>query len=129
MTDMPKRTITDVAAFGERTVEAELLRNRWIPANFNSSVRNAADYDIAAQKRGRTILVSVKTCYAAKSFQIRFFKRKPDCMSSQSLLKWGNAAPMTGFTSFHHSDKRCVESPPHGKASTVLSGSSGQIRY
>lgn len=54
-----------VGAFGERTVEAELLRRGWIPANVNATVKNAADFDIYALKRGRTdrsVLLRVKTC-------------------------------------------------------------------
>ena len=65
-----------VGAFGERTVEAELLRHGWIPANFNHTVKNAEGYDIAAQKDGKLVLISVKTCYAAKSFQFRILKKK-----------------------------------------------------
>jgi len=72
-----KRPTAEVAAFGERSVEAELLRHNWVPANFNDTVRNAADHDIVAKKNGRTLLVSVKTCHKAKMFQFRYFDKKP----------------------------------------------------
>jgi hypothetical protein len=38
-----------VGAFGERAVEAELLRHGWIPANVNATVKNAADFDIGTR--------------------------------------------------------------------------------
>jgi len=62
-----------VGAYGERVVEAELLRNRWIPANINASVRNAADFDIYAKKGERQIHIRVKTCGPAlRQFQYGF---------------------------------------------------------
>ncbi len=51
-----------VGAYGEKAVEAELLRWGWIPANVNASVKNAANYDIVAQKKGEVALIRVKTC-------------------------------------------------------------------
>ena len=51
-----------VGAFGERAVEAELLRNGWIPANVNATVKNAADFDIYALKGTCTVHLRVKTC-------------------------------------------------------------------
>lgn len=56
---MAKQT---VGAFGERAVEAELLRHGWIPANINATVKNAREFDISAWKGDRQILVRVKTC-------------------------------------------------------------------
>src|SRR5262245_56126646 len=50
-----------VGAFGEKTVEAELLRRGWLPANANASVKNAADFDIFAQKGMRVVPLRVKT--------------------------------------------------------------------
>src|SRR5215470_3386155 len=51
-----------VGAFGERAVEAELLRRGWIPANVNATVKNAADFDIYAVKEGRTVHLRVRAC-------------------------------------------------------------------
>jgi len=51
-----------VAAFGERAVEAELLRHGWIPANVNATVKNAADFDIYAVKNGHTVHLRVRAC-------------------------------------------------------------------
>jgi hypothetical protein len=41
-----------VGAYGEKAVEAELLRHQWIPSNVNATVKNAAEYDLIAQKGG-----------------------------------------------------------------------------
>jgi hypothetical protein len=51
-----------VAANGEKIVEAELLRNRWLPANVNETVSNAANFDIFAQKGDHIVPIQVKTC-------------------------------------------------------------------
>jgi hypothetical protein len=50
-----------VGAYGEKAVEAELLRRQWIPSNVNATVKNAAEYDLIAQKEGRVVLLRVKT--------------------------------------------------------------------
>ncbi|HKX10723.1 MAG TPA: hypothetical protein VJN67_21165 [Stellaceae bacterium] len=64
-----------VGAFGERTVEAELLRRGWLTSNVNASIKNAADYDIIAVKKARTIHLRIKTCGAGfKSFQFGGFR-------------------------------------------------------
>src|SRR5277367_6778929 len=55
-------TSQHVGAFGERAAEAELLRNGWHTANFNASIKNAADYDLIASKLGRTVHLRIKTC-------------------------------------------------------------------
>ena len=34
-----------VGAYGEKMVEAELLRRGWLPANVNATVKNAAEFD------------------------------------------------------------------------------------
>ena len=51
-----------VGAFGERAVEAELLRHGWTPANVNATVKNAANFDIFAVKDNRTVHIRAKTC-------------------------------------------------------------------
>jgi hypothetical protein len=51
-----------VGAFGEKAVEAELLRRGWRTANSNTSIKNAAHYDMIAWKDDRTVQVRVKTC-------------------------------------------------------------------
>lgn len=59
-----------VGAYGEKAVEGELLRRGWIPSNVNTSVRNAAEYDIIAQKAGQLVCLRVKTCGAGqRAFQ------------------------------------------------------------
>jgi hypothetical protein len=40
-----------VGAFGERAVEAELLRRGWLTANINASIRNVKDFDLFAVKK------------------------------------------------------------------------------
>jgi hypothetical protein len=52
-----------VGAYGEKVVEAALLRLGWIPSNVNASVRNAARFDIVAQgPKGQLVPIRVKTC-------------------------------------------------------------------
>src|ERR1700730_2250284 len=51
-----------VGAFGEKAVEAELLRRGWRTANYNTSIKNAAHYDLIAWKDNRTVQLRVKTC-------------------------------------------------------------------
>jgi hypothetical protein len=53
---------TRLGAYGEKAVEAELLRHGWLPSNINASVKNAADFDIVALKDERMIKLRVKTC-------------------------------------------------------------------
>ena len=64
MTTHAPETITPQAAgaFGEKAVEAELLRRNWIPANVNDTVKNAAKFDIYAVKGNRSVQIQVKTC-------------------------------------------------------------------
>jgi hypothetical protein len=57
-----KITQQAAGAFGEKAVEAELLRHNWIPANVNQTVKNAAKFDIYAVKGDRSVQVRVKTC-------------------------------------------------------------------
>lgn len=51
-----------VGAAGEKLVEAKLLRRGWLPANANASVRNAAVFDIHAEKNRQVVSLRVKTC-------------------------------------------------------------------
>lgn len=64
MTTHATETITPQAAgaFGEKAVEAELLRRNWIPANVNATVKNVAKFDIYAVKANRSVQIQVKTC-------------------------------------------------------------------
>jgi hypothetical protein len=60
-----KITHQAAGAFGEKAVEAELLRHNWIPANVNQTVKNAAKFDIFAVKADlpdRSVQIRVKTC-------------------------------------------------------------------
>jgi hypothetical protein len=58
-----------VGAFGERAVEAELLRRGWLTANVNASVRNARDFDLFATKKTRSLQIRVKTCSPGQDVQ------------------------------------------------------------
>jgi hypothetical protein len=62
MPNLLKLSPQAVGAFGERAVETELLRYGWIPANVNATVKNAADFDIYAVKRGHTVHLRVRAC-------------------------------------------------------------------
>jgi hypothetical protein len=62
MRNLLKLSHQAVGAFGERAVEAELLRRGWIPANVNATVKNAADFDIYAVKRHHTVHLRVRAC-------------------------------------------------------------------
>lgn len=55
-------TAQAVGAYGEKAVEAEMLRRGWVPSNVNASIRNAADFDIFALKNHRAVHLRVKTC-------------------------------------------------------------------
>ncbi|MGH7064665.1 MAG: hypothetical protein ACREET_11345 [Stellaceae bacterium] len=57
-----KISVQAAGAFGEKAVEAELLRHNWIPANINQTVKNAAKYDIYAMKGDHWVGIQVKTC-------------------------------------------------------------------
>jgi hypothetical protein len=68
-------TAQKVGAFGERAVEAELLRRGWIPANVNPTLKNAADYDIFAYNDPIEVHIRVKTCGPSQpGFQFGGFK-------------------------------------------------------
>jgi hypothetical protein len=74
-----------VGAFGEKAAEAELLRHGWRTANFNTSIKNAAEYDLIARKDGRTVLLRVKTCGPGQNaFQ---FSSRPDHEMKTSDLR------------------------------------------
>ena len=51
-----------VGAYGEKVVEAELLRHGWMPANVNKTVPNAEAFDILAYKGEILVKLRVKTC-------------------------------------------------------------------
>jgi len=62
-----------VGAFGEKAVEAELLRRGWSCSNVNASIKNAAAYDIVALKAARIVRIRVKTCGPGQNaFQFSF---------------------------------------------------------
>jgi hypothetical protein len=60
-----------VAAFGEKAVEAELLRREWLTANINSSIKNSPHHDLFAAKRNRILQIRVKTCGPGEEMQFR----------------------------------------------------------
>src|SRR5438445_5077495 len=68
-----------VGAYGEKMVEAALLRCGWIPSNVNASVKNAARFDIVAQgPEGQLVPIRVKTCgRQAESFQYGYNRKQP----------------------------------------------------
>jgi hypothetical protein len=80
-----------VAAYGEKIVEAELLRNGWLPANVNATVSNAANFDIFAQKSDHIVPIQVKTCGPdKKEFGLRFPpSREPGPNDFTVLVKMG----------------------------------------
>src|SRR5215510_11707926 len=63
-----------VSAFGERAVEAELLRRGWVTANINASIRNVKDFDLFALKNDRSLHIRVKACSPNEDMQ--FSSRK-----------------------------------------------------
>ena len=75
-----------VGAYGEKMVEAALLRHGWIPSNVNASVRNAARFDIVAQgPQGQLAPIRVKACGPKQhAFQ---FGLKPGRVPKDDLLK------------------------------------------
>lgn len=80
-----KLTPQMVGAFGERAVEAELLREGWVPANFNHTVKNAANYDIVAYKGRSEVRLRVKTCGPSQpGFQFGGFKGE---VETKGILK------------------------------------------
>jgi hypothetical protein len=82
MTSYSIKIITAQAAgaFGEKAVEAELLRRNWIPANVNATVKNAAKFDIYALKGNRSVQIQVKTCQAGHGgiFVLRLYASQTD---------------------------------------------------
>ena len=74
-----KMTTQAVGAYGEKMVEAALLRLGWFPSNVNDSVKNAARFDIIAQGRqGQLVPLRVKTCGPqTEAFQYGYDRLKP----------------------------------------------------
>jgi hypothetical protein len=68
-----------VGAYGEKMVEAALLRLGWIPSNVNDSVKNAARFDIIAQgPEGKLVPIRVKTCGPqTEAFQYGYKRNQP----------------------------------------------------
>jgi hypothetical protein len=74
-----KMTPQAVSAYGEKMVEAALLRLGWIPSNVNDSVKNAARFDIIAQgPDGLLVPIRVKTCGPqVEAFQYAYKRDRP----------------------------------------------------
>lgn len=71
--ELRRRAKQLVGAYGEKVVEAHLLRRGWLASNVNASIKNAADFDIFALKEKRTIQVRVKSCGPGiRAFQFGF---------------------------------------------------------
>lgn len=85
---MAKKHISSqaVGAYGEKIVEAELLRRGWIPSNVNATVKNAVDYDIIAQRENghRIVTLRVKTC-GPKMGAFQFSFRKSEQITPKNL--------------------------------------------
>ena len=73
-----------VGAYGEKAVEAELLRQGWLPANVNASIKNAADFDIFAVKGERAVCLRVKTCGPSFS-EFQFSAKDPEKLATDGL--------------------------------------------
>jgi hypothetical protein len=75
-----KITPQAIGAYGEKIVEAELLRRGWIASNVNANIKNVADFDIFALKDGRSVHLRVKTCgpeFDAFQFSGRLIREQP----------------------------------------------------
>ena len=70
-------TTQAVGAYGEKIVEAELLRHGWLPANVNKTVPNAATFDIFAYRAKNLVAVRVRACGHEQNGFV-FTKFKPD---------------------------------------------------
>lgn len=77
-------TAQAVGAYGEKVVEAELLRRGWLPANVNASIKNAADFDIFAVKSERAVYLRVKTCGPSFS-EFQFSAKDPEKIATDGL--------------------------------------------
>jgi hypothetical protein len=60
-------TTQAVGAYGEKVVEAELLRHGWMPANANKTVANAAAFDIYASWKKNLVAIRVRACGPTKA--------------------------------------------------------------
>ena len=87
-----------VGAYGEKLVEAALLRRGWIPSDVNATVKNAARFDIITQgPNGQLVPIRVKTCGPGQdAFQYGF---KPGAVPTHDIAEpyWlsGFVAPIT----------------------------------
>jgi hypothetical protein len=72
-----RRTVSmgAVGAFGEKAVEAELLRRGWMTSNVNASIKNAEAFDLFAKKGTRFVSIRVKTT-SMRIFQFGFGKHE-----------------------------------------------------
>jgi hypothetical protein len=79
MAEEPNLDITTqaVGAYGEKIVEAELLRHGWIPANANKTVPNAAVFDIFAYRGKSLAAIRVRACGPTQN-EFVFRKFDPD---------------------------------------------------
>ncbi len=74
-----------VGAFGERAVEAELLRRNWVTANVNASIRNVKDVDLFAFKNTRSLHIRVKTC--SPNTDIQYSSRKGQEITTDDIAR------------------------------------------
>ena len=85
--DRKSITAQAAGAFGEKAVEAELLRRNWMPANVNATVKNAAKFDIYAVKRDRHVQIRVKTCRPNKTACVWGGFRKNNPITARGINK------------------------------------------
>jgi hypothetical protein len=78
-------------AYGERIVEAELLRQNWLPGNLNHSVSNSERFDIIAVKIGTGCIVPirVKTC-SSKYSDFQFSVKNPESSNPLGIRDEGD---------------------------------------
>ena len=75
-----------IGAYGEKAVEAELLRRGWRTANINTSIKNSKDFDIVAYKESLTVKLRVKTC-RPRAYSFAFNWRKAKEIETKGLKR------------------------------------------
>jgi hypothetical protein len=90
-----------VSAYGEKVVEAELLRSGWLPANVNETVSNAANFDIFAQKGDRIVSIQVKRVdLMPRDLASRVFRQVTSPAQTNLLYSsgWGSGVKLTKYS-------------------------------
>src|SRR5262245_31760888 len=104
-----------VGAFGERAVEAELLRRCWVTANINASIRNVKDFDLFAVKKKRPITAySCEDVFSKGGCPIPYAQRSRDNNRRYRAYRFHSRRPY-GFKArrrplLRSSDQGCIRS-------------------